>query len=215
MASAPGAAAGQFGSFKLDFTPALNTGSTPGTFANGIQDFTPQQFFSGAPPPWVEDDSFDVNEFQFDVNQGVERTSMDGVELNRCLANFTTLAEAMSAAVPAAQKERIKRWRVTMEKAITAFNRGAAIALADIWHIDKSAAMGEAFREWNDTIIDGLGPECGLPYLGREYVNILPAHWLTEPDHLEQFSSQLWQEHGVLPGSGSDAVMEMVSAKVD
>ena len=69
MASAPCAAAGQFGSFKLDFTPALNTGSTPGTFASCIQDFTPQQFFSGAPPPWVEDDSFDVNELQQDLDE--------------------------------------------------------------------------------------------------------------------------------------------------
>ena len=148
-------------------------------------------------------------------NQGIERTSMDGVELTRCLVNFPTLADAMIAAVPTAQKERIKRWRVSMEKAITAFNRGAAIALADIWHIDKSAEMGEAFREWFDTMIDGLGPECGLPYLGREYVNILPAHWLAEPDHLQQFASQLWQEHGVSPGSGSDAVMEMVIRALD
>ena len=42
-------------------------------------------------------------------NQGIERTSMDGVELTRCLVNFKTLADAMIAEVPTAQKERIKR----------------------------------------------------------------------------------------------------------
>ena len=46
-------------------------------------------------------------------------------------------------------------------------------------------------------------------------MNILIAHWLAEPDRLQQFASQLWQVHGALPGSGSDAVIEIVFRALD
>ena len=145
-------------------------------------------------------------------NQGIERTSMDGMELIRCLENFTTLAAGMEAKVSAEHKSRFADWRKAMEKALKAFNKGAEFALADIWHGDKSQEMGNAFREWFDTCVDEMGSSCGLPYEGREYVNILPAHWLTEPDHLQEHASWLWRVHGVTVGSGSDAVMEMVTS---
>ena len=83
-------------------------------------------------------------------------------------------------------------------------------ALADIWLIDRRHEMGQHFRTWIDVIIVDMGPQIGLPYHGRSYIDILPAHYVHEPDHLEAHSSSTWQKYGVAPGSGTDATMEMV-----
>ena len=79
-------------------------------------------------------------------NEGVARTSTDGVELCHVMANFEKLADAMQGGVPSIQKGRIGRWRTAMSKAMKAFNRGAAIALADIWHEDKRSPREVAVR---------------------------------------------------------------------
>eukprot|EP00656_Telonema_subtile_P026177 TRINITY_DN2815_c0_g1_i3.p2 TRINITY_DN2815_c0_g1~~TRINITY_DN2815_c0_g1_i3.p2 ORF type:complete len:110 (-),score=4.14 TRINITY_DN2815_c0_g1_i3:5-334(-) len=68
-----------------------------------------------------------------------------------------------------------------------------------------------SFRGWADQIGDEMGPKIGMPYNGKDYLSILPVHWLCEPDHLELSASLLWEEHGVAPGSGTDATTEMVS----
>ena len=117
-------------------------------------------------------------------NQGVKHMAMDGMELTKVIEDFEVLANTMAGGVPTSEQGRFSKWRTAMKKALDAFNKGAALALADIWHEDKSAEMGEHFRTWFDTVVDEMGPEVGLPYLGREYVNILPCHWLAEPDHL-------------------------------
>lgn len=158
-------------------------------------------------------------------NDGNQRMSMDGGELLKTMKNFKVLADTMEAAVPAIQKDRFKKFRERMDKALEAFNAGAAIALADIWLTDRSGEMGKHFRDFADEIIDGMGPSIGLKFPGRSYLDILPAHWLVEPSHLEAHSSMTWQNSGVAPGnlralvqsfkrlwsgSGTDGTMEMV-----
>lgn len=60
---------GEFGSFKLDFVTPLHFGGTTSPMSSYIQDFTPQQFFSGAPPSWIQDDSIDADELQQDLDE--------------------------------------------------------------------------------------------------------------------------------------------------
>jgi hypothetical protein len=70
MASTPGMPhTGEFGSFKLDFVTPLHFGGTTSPMSSYIQDFTPQQFFSGAPPSWIQDDSIDADELQQDLDE--------------------------------------------------------------------------------------------------------------------------------------------------
>lgn len=58
-----------------------------------------------------------------------------------------------------------------------------AIALADImiWATNRAHEAGEHYRAFVDAIVGGIGPKCGAPYVGGEYVCVLPAHWLAEP----------------------------------
>lgn len=60
---------GEFGSFKLDFATPPHFGGAMSPMSSYTQDFTPQQFFSGAPPPWIQDDSVDVDELQQDLDE--------------------------------------------------------------------------------------------------------------------------------------------------
>ena len=70
MASTPGVPhTGDLGSFKLDFVTPLHLGGAMSPMSSYTQDFTPQQFFSGAPPPWIQDDSIDVDELQQDLDE--------------------------------------------------------------------------------------------------------------------------------------------------
>ena len=60
---------GEFGSFKLDFVTPLHFGGATSPMSSYIQDLTPQQFFSGAPPSWIQDDSIDADELQQDLDE--------------------------------------------------------------------------------------------------------------------------------------------------
>merc|ERR1712167_503789 len=68
MARTPGASVGQFGSFQLEFTTPVGRVAPPRPFASCIQDFTPQHFFSGALPPWVDGASMDANDLQEELD---------------------------------------------------------------------------------------------------------------------------------------------------
>ncbi len=96
-----------------------------------------------------------------------------------------------------------------MQQALTAFNKGTAIALADVWLSNRAVEMGDKFRTFANEI-GGISKGCGLPYVSREYLAILPIHWLCEPDHLQAHASALFELYGVSPGSGTDATTEMV-----
>ena len=142
-------------------------------------------------------------------NEGNDRTSMDGNELINVMANFEKIVAVMEAhGIPEEHQWRWDEFKLHMGKALTSFNAGAAIALADIWLDDQSQQMGENFRAWADTIIDNLGMGIGLPYEGRTYLDILPAHWLCEPDHLEAHARRNFGELGITPGSLSDGPCE-------
>lgn len=143
-------------------------------------------------------------------NEGCERTAMDGQELEKVMKNIGAVLKGMEEGVGAANKERFADFKTAMHSALTSFNLGAEVALADIWLTDRSHEMGQHFRAWINVIIDDMGPQIGLPYHGRSYIDILPAHYVHEPDHLEAHSSSTWQKYGVAPGSGTDATMEMV-----
>lgn len=148
-----------------------------------------------------------------DQNDGNDRTSMDGTELLKVMANTGLILTKMEeGGIPREHKWRWERFKDSMTRALTSFNAGVAFALADIWEEDHSHEMGEHFRQWADIITDEMGPAIGLPYEGRSYLDILPAHWLTEPDHLEQHATKNWVEFGVAPGVNTDATCEMVSS---
>jgi hypothetical protein len=139
-----------------------------------------------------------------------KRLGMNGNELELVIGSFDQLVSAMGSRVQPANKLRFSRWSESMASAITSFNAGAAIALADMWATNRAHEMGEHFRAFVDHLVDGIGPGCGLSYLSREYTSILPIHWISEPDHLEAHASAMYEELGVSPGSGTDATMEMV-----
>ena len=144
-----------------------------------------------------------------DRNDGCARTSMDGMELIKVTKSFNQIVNKMEeVGIPNPSQFRWDGFKVAMHKALAAFNAAAALALADLWEEDKSHEMGENFRRWADAIIDDLGPEVGLPYAGRSYLDILPAHWLCEKDHLEQHARENWLTFGVSPGVNSDAPCE-------
>ena len=77
-------------------------------------------------------------------------------------------------------------------------------ALADIWTTNRSEEL---------TFVDEMmtiPASAGLPYVVREYLAILPIHYLAEPTHLQGMSSSIWEQYGVAPGSMTDATTEMV-----
>ena len=139
-----------------------------------------------------------------------KRSSMTGVELVLVLGAFDFLSTRMKKGVAAKNTLRFSKWQTSMEQALANFNSGKAVALADIWATNKAVEMGTHFRAWADEISDKMGKQVGLPYNGREYIAILPAHWLIERDHLEEHASHMWEEHGIAPGAGTDATTEMV-----
>ncbi len=139
-----------------------------------------------------------------------KRSSMTGKEMVLVLSMLNLITSLMKAAVPEKNILRFERWEASMKTAMNNFNAGRAIALADIWPTNRAAEMGEHFRAWADEISDRMGKQVGLPYNGREYIAILPAHWLIEPDHLQAHASAMWEKHGVAPGAGTDATTEMV-----
>jgi hypothetical protein len=139
-----------------------------------------------------------------------KRGSLDGNELRLMCGAMEFLTNRMLSAVADKNKKRMEAWVTSTVKAMASFEAGTAIALADIWATNRANEMGEHFRAWADEICDHVGPEIGMPYLGREYLAILPAHWLCEPDHFEQSASAMWEQHGIAPGSGTDGTTEMV-----
>lgn len=130
-------------------------------------------------------------------NEGCERTSMDGQELEKVMNNIVMILQCMEEGVEARVKDLFDEFSSAFCEALTSFNKGVEVALADIWPTDRSAEMGQHFRQWVDVVIDQLGPQVGLPYHGRSYIDILPAHYIHEPDHLQAHSSRMWQEYGV------------------
>jgi hypothetical protein len=143
-----------------------------------------------------------------DVNK---RGNLTGKEHSLVLGAFDFISTRMLSKMEAKHQRRAEKWQAVMQRAIQAFNQGAAIALADMWETNRSAEMGGHFRDWADELVDGIGPQVGINYLGRTYINILPAHWLCERDHLQESSSEMWELHGVAPGSGTDSTCEMVT----
>jgi len=139
-----------------------------------------------------------------------KRLGMNGKELQLVIGSFSKLASAMACHAKPEHKLRFSRWVDAMSNAISSFNAGAAIALADMWSTNRAHEMGQHFRTFVDHVVDGIGPGCGLSYLSREYTSILPIHWLAEPDHLEAHASAMYDALGVAPGSGTDATTEMV-----
>jgi predicted house-cleaning noncanonical NTP pyrophosphatase (MazG superfamily) len=140
-----------------------------------------------------------------------KRVGMNGKELLSVVENFQYLATEMRLGVEDKNRERLADWLEVMEPAVTALRAGSAIALADMWSYNRAHEAGAYFRRFVDLIVDGIGPTCGSPYLGRDYISILPVHWLAEPDHFEAHASNLYEKYGVSPGSGSDATCEAVS----
>jgi len=137
------------------------------------------------------------------------RASMDGNELLKVMHSWDKLVAGMEAGgIPEENEHDWNSFKISMKKALASFNAGAAFALMDIWDTDKSQEMGEHFRDWADTIIDEIGPTIGLKYTGRSYLDILPAHWLTEPDHLQAHAHRNYQEWGIAPGGNTDAACE-------
>jgi len=139
-----------------------------------------------------------------------KRSSMTGNEMVLVLAAFDFVSTRLKKAVAVKNALRFSKWQTSMELAISHFNQGKALALADIWATNKAVEMGTHFRSWADEVSDNMGKQVGLPYNGREYIAILPAHWLIEPDHLQEHSSNMWEKHGIAPGAGTDATTEMV-----
>jgi hypothetical protein len=136
---------------------------------------------------------------------------MDGKELVIVMANLSVLIGHFKSAVKAEFEKPLERWERSVTDALIAFDQGVAIALADMWETNRAAEMGAYFRTFADEIAN-ISKGCGLPYVSREYLAILPIHWLCEPDHLQAQASKLYEAWGVAPGSGTDATTEMVSA---
>jgi hypothetical protein len=141
-----------------------------------------------------------------DCNQ---RAGMDGNELEIVMDNLDVILGHFKSGVAPANSNAFERWGASVTRALKAFNKGTAIALADLWETNRAAEMGEKFRTFADEIC-GIDKSCGLPYVSREYLAILPIHWLCEPDHLQAQASKLFETYGVAPGSGTDATTEMV-----
>jgi hypothetical protein len=141
----------------------------------------------------------------------MKRGSMNGNEMQLVLGAFEFISERLKEGVLPKNKLRLEKWIDAMKRSLVSFNAGAAVALADMWSTNRSAEMGDHFRDWADVVCDEMGPKVGLPYNGRDYLAILPIHWLCEPDHLQASSSMLWETTGTAPGSGTDATTEMVS----
>lgn len=137
------------------------------------------------------------------------KASMDGTELVQVFENFHQICDAMEAAAQdSAEKLKFVRWRTPVQRALAAFNEGTAVALADIWTQNRSSSIGK-FRTFCDEIMS-IPASAGLPYATREYLAILPIHYLAEESHFQAKASRMYDEYGVAPGSGSDATTEMV-----
>lgn len=139
-----------------------------------------------------------------------QRLSMDGKELVKVMINFPVVIAKMLAMVKPPETTKCERWAHIMLRALTAFNAGVAILAADMWLTNRASEMGAHFRDFADHIAS-IGKGCGLPYVSREYLAILPIHWLCEPDHLQQKAHDCYEAYGVAPGAMSDATTEMVS----
>ena len=135
---------------------------------------------------------------------------MDGKELVIVMANLKVIIGYFESAVKPEFQKPLERWAPSVTAALAAFDEAAAIALADMWETNRAAEMGEKFRTFADEIAN-ISKGSGLPYVSREYLAILPIHWLCEPDHLQAQASTLYESWGVAPGSGTDATTEMVS----
>jgi len=138
-----------------------------------------------------------------------KRSAMNGKELVTVFENFETVVAKMHASTEdACEKLKLERWEPPFRRALTAFNKGCEVALADLWPTNRSAELSY-FRTFVDEIMN-IPASAGLPYVVREYLAILPIHYLAEPSHLQGMSCNIYDQHGVAPGSGSDATTEMV-----
>ncbi len=142
-------------------------------------------------------------------NDRCQYAGMDGKEVAIVMHNFGVIQGFLARAVTPAYKNQLDRWGASVRQALNAFDAGAAIALADVWATNRATEMGEHFRTFADAIAN-ISKGCGLPYLSREYLAILPIHWLCEPDHLQAHASNLYETWGIAPGSGTDGTTEMV-----
>ena len=137
------------------------------------------------------------------------RMGMNGKELVRVMAHLPLIGEEMMRDIKPADKVKCQRWLTIIQAAVTVFNEAVAILSADVWLSNRASEMGFKFRTFADQIAN-ISKGCGLPYVSRAYIAILPIHWLCEPDHLEKFASDLYAMYGVAPGSLTDCTTEMV-----
>ena len=137
------------------------------------------------------------------------RAGMDGTELEKVIDGFEVVVAHLEGGVQPEHAREFQRWSTSVLAALAGFKAGTAIALADVWLHNRAAEMGAHFRTFANEI-SGISKGCGLPYVPREYLAILPIHWLCEPDHLEAHASKMFESFGVAPGSGTDATTEMV-----
>lgn len=141
-------------------------------------------------------------------DKGTKRTSMDGKELKTVIDAYSTVVvESMREAVEPRHQSEFQRWCDLVEPAITHFNAGCAIIAAPLWESNRAHEAGVHFRAWAD-LIHKTGRHQGLQHPGSAYLNILPAHFLTEPSHMEKMASDIYEQYGVAPASGSDAITE-------
>lgn len=137
------------------------------------------------------------------------KSSMNGKELVIVFDAFDRiLANMNSTASDECERLKLQRWGEPVRRALTAFNEGCRTALADIWTTNRSDELSK-FRTFVDEMMT-IPASAGLPYVVREYLAILPIHYLSEPTHLQGMSSSIWEQYGVAPGSMTDATTEMV-----
>jgi hypothetical protein len=137
------------------------------------------------------------------------KSSMQGTELEKVFDNFARIVDHLEDnAQDDESKLKLRRWRAPVERALHAFNEGCKVALADIWTHNRADELGH-FRTFVDELMS-IPTSAGLPYQVREYISILPVHYLAEPSHLQAKASAMYEQFGVAPGSGTDAATEMV-----
>ena len=151
-----------------------------------------------------------------DKQEGDSRTSkagMDGTELVKVFENFSKILTAMKAgAKDAGELLKLDRWGPPFTLALAAFDEGCKVLLADLWPTDRSAELAH-FRTFFDRIMD-IPDSAGLPYPVREYLAILPIHWLCEPSHVERTAHSIHGQFGVAMGTGTDAATEVTMLRL-
>ena len=137
------------------------------------------------------------------------RAPMDGHELLKVMQSWDKLVLGMEVGgIPEEGAHDWGTFKISTKKAGVSSNAEAALALIDIWDVDRSQAVGDHVCDWADAIIDEIGHTVGLRYTGRSYLDILPAHRLVAPDRLQTHAHRNDGKFGIAPGGNADAVCE-------